>query len=241
MSTTEREWRQKVEAQLAKRARDGVVRLSPADRERARVEPPRPPVPRVTPAERVAMLLNLGRMLPLASMNRQPEVPPEERAERAAYLDAIAGQHLPKGAHEAFDARMRRVSGRLVLGAWEGGEQALWTVRDGARTIVAWVYRKTNTLSAKVTGPRRYRAWTRSTSPRQWALFAAELLPAAAGKVTRCGACGTWFARSSTRQRFCGPACGDKSRRRRRAAARDNAKMSVEVSPPKQPPVLTIS
>jgi hypothetical protein len=197
---------EQIAAQLAKRQRDGVVR-GDAWRRMKEAEAAREAVPlrRLTPAQRAAVVLN-AHVLGVF----------DDRNDVARHLDEIAGRVLAPAERRALQLVVRKAAGRLRLGAFEheaggGGVDQLWTVRDGERVYVAWVYRKGAVLSACVNGPRRPRHRTKTPS---WSLFLAELFLEAAGKTLKCRGCGQWYGRTHRRQVACSPRCARTARRR---------------------------
>jgi hypothetical protein len=201
---------EQIAAQLAKRQRDGVV-LGDAWRRMKEAEAAREAVPlrRLTPAQRAALVLNAHA---LGMFNDHKDV--------ARQVDEIAGRVLSPAERRALQLTIRKAAGRLLLGAFEqtdddgaggGGVNQLWTVRDGERVYVAWVYRKGSVLSARVTGPRRPR---RRTKAPAWPLFLAGLFVDAAGRTFKCRGCGQWYGRTHGRQLACSPKCARKARRR---------------------------
>jgi hypothetical protein len=123
-----------------------------------------------------------------------------ELAAREAWLDTLAGRVMSVSERMAYETFLRRAAYRLLSGQ-------RYTVIDGRRVITASIFQKTQTLGAKALPVRRPRPVARG-------IRLARLLLESARHVQVCPECRGWFARKTTRQKFCGTRCANNAHSR---------------------------
>src|SRR5262245_53975550 len=126
-----------------------------------------------------------------------------EREERESRLAAIFGGQLSYSEYIEGEKHLRTAVRRLLSDD---------TIGPDSSAVVVWYDPRMRTIRAKRCRPGRPRRATRPLTMRQQIV---RLFLAADRRVAWCPECREWFARSTTKMKFCSDQCANRKRSRK--------------------------